>query len=252
MMTKYEGNYLPPPQKEITILSLRGMLSLPHSHSLVSVVADATTWRCASGASASSTSSALPDAPSSSIKRNFRGGAKVWRGVGTLSIHPRRRRHHLSLTSSSSPAALDKNTSNAEWRTVLDAKTYDVLRAGVTEEPYSGDYNHRYWEPGPYRCAGCGLPLYDSSDKFHAQCGWPAFYRTIDPNAVEEFPDPDGERTEIRCAGCGGHLGHVFKGEPFPGSPTNVRHCVNSTALRHEIDTERKAKEEEENRASGW
>ena len=96
-----------------------------------------------------------------------------------------------------------------------------------TESPFSGKYND-YWEKGTYICKWCNAQLYRSKDKFDAGCGWPSFDDEI-PNAVKRIPDPDGVRTEIVCANCGAHLGHVFVGESF--TKKDVRHCVNSISL---------------------
>lgn len=104
----------------------------------------------------------------------------------------------------------------------------NVLVSRGTEPPFSGEYDDFYKE-GTYICRRCNTPLYTSKAKFDAGCGWPAFDDTF-PGAVRQIPDNDGQRIEIRCGHCDGHLGHVFTGERF--TKTNTRHCVNSLSIK--------------------
>ncbi|KAI3448211.1 hypothetical protein Pfo_004876 [Paulownia fortunei] len=126
-------------------------------------------------------------------------------------------------------AAGSVNKSEEEWRAILSPEQFHILRQKGTEYPSTGQYD-KFYEEGVYQCAGCGTPLYKSTTKFNSGCGWPAFYEGF-PGAISRTPDPDGRRIEITCAACGGHLGHVFKGEGFR-TPTDERHCVNSISLK--------------------
>ena len=103
-----------------------------------------------------------------------------------------------------------------------------VILLGGTEFPFTGEYYDNF-KKGTYVCRRCGSALYRSSDKFESDCGWPSFDDEIE-GAVRKLPDKDGMRTEIRCANCDGHIGHIFYVERF--TPKNVSHCVNSISMK--------------------
>jgi peptide-methionine (R)-S-oxide reductase len=121
-----------------------------------------------------------------------------------------------------------------EWRAVLSPAEFRVLRQAGTEPAWTGEYVSTR-TPGVYNCRACGAQLFSSDTKFDSHCGWPSFDQAL-PGAVTEIEDRSlgMERTEIRCARCGSHLGHVFRGEGF--TPNDTRHCVNSLSIRLEPD----------------
>ena len=119
-----------------------------------------------------------------------------------------------------------------QWRSELTPQEYAVLRKAATEPAFTGEYtdNHRV---GVYSCRACGAELFRSETKFDSHCGWPSFFTPLAGDAVVEIVDDSMgmRRTEVRCATCDSHLGHVFSGEGY-GTPTDQRYCINSISLR--------------------
>ena len=127
------------------------------------------------------------------------------------------------------PARFAVSRSTAEWRRLLGPQRFAILREAGTERPYSSPLNKEK-RIGVYTCAGCALPLFASATKFESGTGWPSFWKAL-PRAVVTKPDRSllMERTEVLCARCGGHLGHLFDDGP---RPTGLRYCMNGLALR--------------------
>lgn len=128
----------------------------------------------------------------------------------------------------SNPANLDE----AQLKASLDSLSYQVLREGATEQAFTGEYTDSE-KVGSYRCKACSNELFKSETKFHSGCGWPSFYAPTAEDSVRLLEDrsiPNRVRTEVRCAKCDSHLGHVFEGEGYD-VPTDQRWCINSVSL---------------------
>lgn len=126
------------------------------------------------------------------------------------------------------PITLDES----QWREKLTPEEYRVLRQAGTEAPFAGEYTDTTTE-GVYTCRACGAELFRSDTKFASHCGWPSFFSPLAEDRVELIEDRSMGmvRTEVRCASCGSHLGHVFEGEGYP-TPTDQRYCINSISMR--------------------
>lgn len=136
---------------------------------------------------------------------------------------------HQRPAGTTSPGGRRVVKTDTDWKAQLTRAQYAVLRESHTEWPGSSDLTHEH-RAGTYLCAGCRNPLFTSTTKFDSNTGWPSFYAPIVPNAM--YTEPDGNRTEVRCAVCDGHLGHVFNDGP---QPTGLRYCMNGDAMEFQL-----------------
>jgi peptide-methionine (R)-S-oxide reductase len=127
--------------------------------------------------------------------------------------------------------AYQVDKSDVEWREQLSPEEFHVLREAGTEAPFRGEYTDTKTF-GVYGCRACGAELFRSEQKFESHCGWPSFFAPLAEDRVEYIEDRSygSVRTEVRCANCGSHLGHVFKGEGYD-TPTDLRYCINSISM---------------------
>lgn len=161
-----------------------------------------------------------------SRRRWLLGGSAALLAAGTAAVL---RGWKMPQAHAAAPERFEITHTDAQWRELLGADRYAVLRQAATEPPFSSALDHEY-RNGVYACAGCGLDLYSSKTKFDSGTGWPSFWQPL-PHAVGEQRDNTLGmlRTAIHCRRCGGHLGHVFDDGP---QPTGLRYCMNGLALQ--------------------
>ena len=143
--------------------------------------------------------------------------------------------YNQTISNKINPMDPNFNKTDEEWKKTLSAEQYNVLRQKVTEAPYTGEYTMNF-SKGIYKCAGCGYELFNSDQKFESHCGWPSFDNEIgNGERVKKIKDISHgmARTEIICARCDGHLGHIFDDGP---TKTGQRYCVNSLSIKFETD----------------
>ncbi len=138
------------------------------------------------------------------------------------------------MTTESNAGKAESELTDEQWRQKLTPEEYRVLRQAGTEAPFVGEYTDTT-TTGVYRCRACDAELFRSDQKFESHCGWPSFFSPLAGDAITEKVDRSMgmKRTEVLCANCGSHLGHVFEGEGYD-TPTDLRYCINSISMRLE------------------
>lgn len=149
------------------------------------------------------------------------------------------------------PGVDPRTLTRDQWRALLTPLEFAILRESATERPHTGRYL-AHPGAGSFHCAGCGHRLYGAEHKFHSGCGWPSFFQDVAPGALEIHRDTSHGmvRTEMRCARCGGHLGHIF--QDAPQTPTGTRHCVNGNAVLYVAEGQPVAEAFRAHRAAKW
>ncbi len=168
------------------------------------------------------------------MKTTTRILALLLAGIGITALILNAQPQQAMSTSDTPPAQPQKTVkkSDAQWRKQLTPEQYRIARKRGTEAPNGKVYKQfKAQGAGTYYCVGCNAELFSSKVKFDSHCGWPSFFDPSKAKNIKLLPDPDGRRTEVRCAICDAHLGHLFLGEGY-NTPTDKRYCINGTVLK--------------------